>query len=465
MRLLEINLATRPFRNNTLYWVGFGSAAFILLVLTGMNGWLFFHSGTSVKHYEEEMVLKQQKRDGLSRDEQRLGVKLTKLDFNGLRQQAEFANDAIRRRVFSWTELFNRLEEVVPPAVMLTAVRPEIQAEGISIVAEGMAKDQEGLLDFEEGLIRSAYFARIYPGSERREQRGGELHFSLKFDYLPGGRPDAAPAAPAKKPVKPASEVAGDSTKGSEPPHETVKAPAAPPPQPAPSNIPAGGSGLLAAQTPALPAATGVAPAPAATAPANPQPVPAPVANDSHATAPSKAPPKASSGYQGGRTPPAPGTNPRFTLNAKRGGPAGRSMLKPKMGVATRIAGAEAGPGPEEQKMLAEAAAAASFNDKPLEDVIAYLMKNRSMTFVFDGSFDLRQRVTMDVWEKEQREIVDMLAAKLGAVANQDGENNYRFSKPPETLEEPPVEEEPVPEEPAEEPPPKDDGQKEDGNV
>ncbi|MCI0656756.1 MAG: hypothetical protein L0170_06760, partial [Acidobacteria bacterium] len=98
---------------------------------------------------------------------------------------------------------------------------------------------------------------------------------------------------------------------------------------------------------------------------------------------------------------------------------------------------------------------------------IDYLMKNRSMTFVFDGSFDLRQKVTMDVWDKEQWEIVQMLAAKMGAVANQDGENNYRFSmpKPPDTLEEPPVEEEPVPEEPTEEPPPQEDGQKEDGNV
>ena len=54
-------------------------------------------------------------------------------------------------------------------------------------------------------------------------------------------------------------------------------------------------------------------------------------------------------------------------------------------------------------------------------------------------------------------------------MANQDGENNYRFSPPKETLVEPPVDEEPVPEEPVpeepteekptEEPPPKDDGQ------
>jgi hypothetical protein len=143
-------------------------------------------------------------------------------------------------------------------------------------------------------------------------------------------------------------------------------------------------------------------------------------------------------------------------------------MVQPRKGMGTRL-GAAQGPDPEQEKNLAAAAAAAVFTDKPLEDVLAYLTKNRSMTFVFDGSFDLRQKVTMDVYDKEQWEIIDMLAAKLGAVANQDGENNYRFSPPKETLVEPPVDEEPVPEEPVpeepteekptEEPPPKDDGQ------
>jgi len=459
MRLLEINLATRPFRNNTLHWVGFGSAALILLVITGVNGWVFFNSGTSVQQYEQDLVQKQQKRDGLSRDEQRLGVKLTKLDFNGLRQQAEFANDAIRRRIFSWTELFNRLEEVVPPAVMLTAVRPEIQAEGISVIAEGLAKDQEGLLDFEEGLIRSAYFARIYPGSERREQRGGELHFSLKFDYLPGGRPGASPVAPVKKPVRPDSEVAGDSKPGTKQPDAAANLPKTPPPQPAPSPTPAGAAGPLAAQSaqpPAvLPPASGasVAPPPAG---------PTPSAAAGRATAPPQDATKTASGSGGLRASPAPGTNPRFTLNSKRGGPSGRPMLQPKKGVSASI-GVQ-GPNVAAEKNLAAAAAEASFTDKPLEDVLAYLTKKRLMTFVFEGSFDLRQKVTMDVWDKEQWEIVDMLAAKLGAVANQDGENNYRFSPPPaETLTDPPVAEEPVPEEPTEEPPPKEPPPKDGG--
>jgi len=446
VRFLEINLATRPFRNNTLYWAGFGSAALVLTVLTGVNLWLFFRSGTSVQQYAQEIVLKRQKRDALSRDEQRLGVKLTKLDFGGLREEAEFANDAIRRRVFSWTELFNRLEEVVPPSVMMSSLRPEIQAEGISVVAEGFAKDQEGLLDFEENLIRSAYFTRIYPGSERREQQGADLHFSLKFDYLPAGRPDAPPA-PAKKTPSPEQQVASDSVPepkvDSSTPSRRVEHSS--------GGIDAGGT------------APGKAKAVVAPPPVTPAMAP-PVGVAAGASVPVQRPPAPTGTATGSpRLPsPAPGV-PRANLpGAKKSGrPAGRPMLRAGMvGGGIRI---EPGPGAsaEEEKRRAEAAAAGNFVDKPLEDVIEYLMKNRSMTFIFDGSFDLRQRVTMDVYDKEQMEIANLLAEKLGALVSMSAENTWRVSpqQPPDSLEEPPVEEEEVPDDSQEaEPPPEDGG-------
>ena len=137
-------------------------------------------------------------------------------------------------------------------------------------------------------------------------------------------------------------------------------------------------------------------------------------------------------------------------------------MLKSSAGIPLRIAPGS-GANAEAEKKVAEAAAAASFVDRPLEDVIAYLMKNRALTFVFDGSFDLRQKVSMDVWDKEVGEIADMLSEKMGAVVRLEGDTTLRISpvKPPETLEEPPVEEEPVPSDedtPEEEPPPDDGG-------
>lgn len=449
LRLLEINLATRPFRNNTLYWTGFGSASLLLAIVTGLNLWLFFRSGSSVQQYEQERVTKQQRRSSLSKEEQRLGIKLTKLDFKGLAQQAEFANDAIRHRVFSWTELFNRLEEVVPPEVMMTALRPEILPEGISIIADGMAKDQEALLKLEENLIRSAYFARIYPGSERREQRGGELHFSLKFDYMPAGRAEATPAAPAAPAVKPGK-----------PPQEVAKTPPArqPAPQPQPKQEPPRSSNQNSASATAPAPSEGIA---AATlAPPSPSlSAPAPSGGSTPPAGPAKS---AGSAPSAVRASPAPGVR-RDPPGVKRVTRPTRPMIRSGMGTPMRIGGGPESIPPDgpQARMEAEARAAGNFENRPLDDVIAYLTKVRSMTFIFDGSFDLRQKVTLDVYDKQQSEIVRVLGEKLKATFQMEAPDTYRVIpiKPPDTLEEPPVEEEQVPEDqPPDQEPPKEDG-------
>ena len=450
MRFLEINLATRPFRNNTLYWTGFGSAGAILAALTAVNVWLFLHAGTSVQQSGQEMQIKQARRDSLIRDEQRLSVKLTKLDFKGLAREAEFANDAIRRRIFSWTELFNRLEEVVPATVMMTSIRPEIQAEGISIVAEGTAKDQEGLLDFEENLIRSAYFSRIYPGSERREQRGGDLLFSLKFDYVPGGRADA-PAGPVA-PAKSTSTVAGEEPKS--PPEQAEVRPPAPRqviPEPPAEVHPAAPSPARGAFPSPVPVASNTAPSVAS---APPLTMPA----QQTATLPNQAP-------AGRATAAAPGTR-RPPPGATKRNSGGRPLLKP--GTSNARIGSQTPPKADGRAARTEAAARAAghFENKPLEDVIDYLMKHRTMTFIFDGRFDLRQKVDMDVYDLPQPEIAEIISGVLGAVPSMEAENTWKFRQltPAETMQQAPVEEEPMageppPEEPA--PPPQeptDDG-------
>jgi len=140
----------------------------------------------------------------------------------------------------------------------------------------------------------------------------------------------------------------------------------------------------------------------------------------------------------------------------------GRPMLRSGVMSPVRIGG-----GPDSlpadgaiARAEAEAKAAGHFENRPLEDVIAYLTKVRTMTFIFDGSFDLRQTVTLDVYDKQQSEIIRMLAEKLTATIRMEGPDTYRLTpvKPPDTLEEPPVEEEPVPDQPPEEPPKEDGG-------
>ena len=442
MRPIEINLATRPFRNNTLYWAGFGSAVLALAAVSVVNVWFFLGYGSTMRRHREDITSKQQRHEALARDERHLSLKLTKLDFKGLLQQSEFANDAIRRRIFSWTELFNRLEEVVPPAVMMVAIRPEIQAEGISVVAEGSAKDQEGLLQFEENLIRNPRFAGIYPGSERREQRGQDLRFSLKFDYVPDGSPRTGTAAPAVKGPEPSAKepaaqgvpallpaVAGA---GAAPATDTTgaKAPgvspvAAPPP-----------SSVGAEASRPSPVPPGVSPAGAA-------PVPPVISPPTSSSPPVASPSPAGQGTVSQQRPAHP---PPQQARPKGAGP--RPLLKPggRGRPAAPRAGAATPSGPAARRK-AEEEEAARFGARSLQDVFDYLMKYRSMTFVFAGDFDLRQNVTLDLNGKEEDEVLEILSGILDCVVTREGTHAYRLSPKSggEPLEEPPVEEEPAP--------------------
>ena len=411
MRLIEINLASRPFRNNTLYWTGFGSAALGLTALTCVNLWLFLGYGTTMSRHRRDLEMKLGKREQLLREEQRLSAKLNKLDFRGLAQQAEFANTAIRRRVFSWTELFNRLEEVVPPTVMMTSIRPEIQPDGISIVVEGVAKDHEGLLDFEENLIRDAFFARIYPGSERREQRDRELRFSLKFDYVPAGRP-GVPANSPSRPNEPSTE---------RPPREAATSVAATPPSPegAPSATPAAGV-------------------------ANPPGSPGPTPPRQISTGPTPTPQPASSGAIA-----APGTPTAPSKAAPRQGAGPRALLKPgalgKRGLLGRSG---------REPLEGEAGRRERFLNVPIQEVFDVLMRERNMTFVSGGEFDLRQRVSFDFTRQDEMEMLAAIAKAMDCLISRESPGVYRLSqRPTAPLEEPPLEEEPVPEPPPEDPP------------
>jgi hypothetical protein len=113
-------------------------------------------------------------------------------------------------------------------------------------------------------------------------------------------------------------------------------------------------------------------------------------------------------------------------------------------------------------RRAAEMEGAARFTNQPVQAVFDYLMKNRGMTFLFSGDFDLKQKVTIDLNGKEDEQILEQLAKILDCLFNQEGPHAYRLALKSggEPLEEPPVEVEPAPDDtpddeaPPENPPP-----------
>jgi hypothetical protein len=241
---ITLNLASRPFRNNTAVAALLAGASLALVLATAYNLYVYLNYGSSYAQLQEGEQQERARLAALEAEERTLLKEVQQRDFRRIYERGKFANDLILKRSFSWTLLFNTLEVVIPPDVMMRSIRPNITAEGISIRVEGIAKGHGAFLTLEDKLIGHPAFARVFPVNERRlNPSRPEIDFALHFDYLPQQAvpkdlvAESAAGASAGSDAVPASAPASEalSPAGSGP---AVSAPAAPDPgAPAPAAV------------------------------------------------------------------------------------------------------------------------------------------------------------------------------------------------------------------------------------
>ncbi len=195
MRAVTLNLATRPFRNNTVVGTTLVVLSVALVAATVYNLYVYFNYGNAYAQLQRGQQLDRAKLVSLQRLEGSLLEEIKARDFKEIYQRGRFAHDLILRRSFSWTLLFNKLEGVVPAAVMMSAIRPNVTAESIVVRIEGVAKNHGALIDFEDRLLAHPSFSQVFPSNERRlNPHRSEISFILSFNYLPQPAPQEAPA-------------------------------------------------------------------------------------------------------------------------------------------------------------------------------------------------------------------------------------------------------------------------------
>ncbi len=207
MKALTLNLASRPFRNNTVIGSVLAAVTITLVLSSVYSLYIFFSYGSSYALLLEDQERNRAKLAALEVEERRLLREIERRDFDTTFDRGRFANDLIIRRTFSWTELFNKLEGVMPIDVMMAAIRPNVTADGVVIRVEGGARNQGAFIQLQDNLMSHASFSNVYPASERRlNPSRPETSFILNFDYRPrtfeaaeviADTPEIAPPEPA----------------------------------------------------------------------------------------------------------------------------------------------------------------------------------------------------------------------------------------------------------------------------
>ncbi len=231
VRSIELNLASRPFRNNMLLWFGHSSLAAAVIAFTAWNTLTFLETGRKLRELRNSVGSLESRLNDVEVRERRVQAEIGKHDLKYLATQTARANDVIARRALSWTRLFNLLEKVLPYEVKMVSIRPVFgnpnpgqvlllaagpPAEVVPVSVEGSSKDLNAFLDFERALIVDAHFDRVEP--ERSiHAKNGEIVFGLSFLYYPAGQSHKQGSAPAVAEVPvPSENEAADEPEGSD---------------------------------------------------------------------------------------------------------------------------------------------------------------------------------------------------------------------------------------------------------
>jgi type IV pilus assembly protein PilN len=142
---LDINLATRPYEDAGEFWRKWGAGLIALgvvtLVLVSYTLWGWYRA-----HGERASINSiKQSIDGMDQKLARARDTLAKPENQAMRQRSDYLNGLFQQKAFSWTNVFEELERVMPPRLHVVSIKPEITRDNqleIKLVVAGDSSDR-----------------------------------------------------------------------------------------------------------------------------------------------------------------------------------------------------------------------------------------------------------------------------------------------------------------------------------
>jgi Tfp pilus assembly protein PilN len=209
--VLRTNLSTRPFYNERAIQLLLALAALVVVILTVFNAIRIFSLSRQNTELSSLVNRDRQEAQRLTRDAQRIRAGINVEELQATADAAGVANALIDQRTFSWTEFFNRIEETLPPDVMLTSVQPSFGREATIIQMSVLGRQIEDIDEFMEKLEATGAFENVLPHQQNLNDEG-LTQATIDGMYVPDvtappPAPATAPPAPEKTPP-PAKKIA-----------------------------------------------------------------------------------------------------------------------------------------------------------------------------------------------------------------------------------------------------------------
>jgi len=202
---LDINLASQPYEDARQFWIRWGSGVVLVAILTlallteTVVGWVYAHKDQQTINNYKVLIAQ--------RDRERSNAEavLNKPENRTTRDRSRFLNELIERKAFSWTQVFQDLEKIMPARLHVVSIRPELDEQNqlqIKLAVAGESRDRA--LELVKHMEESPRFRqpRITAENQQTERgiAGDNVEFNISAQYVPEllEMPPAAPRTTAE---------------------------------------------------------------------------------------------------------------------------------------------------------------------------------------------------------------------------------------------------------------------------
>ena len=187
--MITPNLASRPFLNTRPVWLLAAAATVLAIILAVFNVRFFLGSNRTVTTQMEQRDTLVDERSAVEQQIRTDLEALRRVPWRTLQSRVQATNLILEEHAFSWMQMLDDLERVLPWNVRLTRISPKVGPEGVTLSLIAVSNTREAELQFLDNLLADPKFSRREPSSEKtpEEAEAAGYVMSLRVVYHPQG--------------------------------------------------------------------------------------------------------------------------------------------------------------------------------------------------------------------------------------------------------------------------------------
>lgn len=185
MRAIHLNLASRPYRDYRPVYATVVVVSLLIAFLMLQNIDTYYRYVNATQNTRAKIASLDRQADAEQARAQAADAQLRGVDLVALDQDSHFINNRLAQRAFSWSELLDRLEAVLPDNVRLRSITPSFALNGmVHLELSCEAKDANGTIDTINRFNHDPHFFNPFPHNESQVP-GNSYMFTIQVDYKP----------------------------------------------------------------------------------------------------------------------------------------------------------------------------------------------------------------------------------------------------------------------------------------